>query len=161
MIRPEYIVEELSRYMPDADCDMVWRAYAFASKCHKGQKRVSGEPYLSHPLEVANILTAMKLGHISITVGLLHDTLEDTETSPNEIKDLFGEEVSMLVDGLTKISKLKFSSQEELQAENVRKMILAMSKDIRVIMIKLADRIHNMRTLHSLDKAKQKSISQT
>ena len=160
MIRPEYIVEELSRYMPDADCDMVWRAYAFASKCHKGQKRVSGEPYLSHPLEVANILTAMKLGHISITVGLLHDTLEDTETSPNEIKDLFGEEVSMLVDGLTKISKLKFSSQEELQAENVRKMILAMSKDIRVIMIKLADRIHNMRTLHYLDKAKQKSISQ-
>ncbi len=159
MIRPEFIIEELRKYMPDADFDMVWKAYAFAARCHKGQKRVSGEPYLSHPLEVAHILTQMKLGYISISVGLLHDTVEDGDTTIEDITDLFGEEASHLVGGVTKISLLKFSSKEEQQAENVRKMILAMSKDIRVILIKLADRIHNMRTLHYLKPAKQKSIA--
>ena len=141
MIRPEFIIEELRRNMPEADIEMVWRAYAFAAKCHKGQKRVSGEPYLNHPLEVANILAHMKLGYVSVSVALLHDTIEDTEVTAEEIKNLFGEEVMQLVDGVTKISQLKFSSKEEHQAENFRKMILAMSKDIRVILVKLADRI--------------------
>jgi len=125
VIRPEYIIEELRNYMPDADFDMVWRAYAFAARCHKGQKRVFGEPYLSHPLEVAHILTGMKLGYISICVGLMHDTLEDADTTEEEIKDLFGDEVFLLVDGVTKISKLQFSSKEERQSENMRKMTLA------------------------------------
>jgi GTP pyrophosphokinase len=159
MIRPEFIIEELRRNMPEADIDMVWRAYAFAAQKHKDQKRVSGEPYLSHPLEVANILAHMKLGYVSIAVGLLHDTVEDTDVTTDEIKKLFGEEVMQLVDGVTKISQLKFSSKEEHQAENFRKMILAMSKDIRVILVKLADRIHNMRTLHYLSPEKQKAIA--
>ncbi|MDH5479078.1 MAG: HD domain-containing protein, partial [Nitrospinota bacterium] len=127
MIRPEFIVENVRSYYPQADVDMIWRGYAFAARCHKGQKRVSGEPYLNHPLEVANILTQMKLGHITVTTGLIHDTVEDGDTSLEEVNELFGEEVMQLVDGVTKISLLKFSSKEEQQAENVRKMILAMS----------------------------------
>ncbi|MGK7344694.1 MAG: RelA/SpoT family protein [Candidatus Nitrospinota bacterium M3_3B_026] len=146
--------------MPDADLETVWRAYAFAARCHKGQKRVSGEPYLSHPLEVAYILARMKLGHQSVAAGLLHDTIEDTHATPEEIKESFGEQVWNLVDGVTKISMIEFSTQAERQAENVRKMILAMSKDIRVILIKLADRVHNMRTLDSLPPAKQRRIAQ-
>ncbi|VAX19100.1 Guanosine-3',5'-bis(diphosphate) 3'-pyrophosphohydrolase / GTP pyrophosphokinase, (p)ppGpp synthetase II [hydrothermal vent metagenome] len=159
MIRPEFIIEELRRNMPEANIEMVWRAYAFSARMHKGQKRVSGEPYLNHPLEVANILAHMKLGHVSIAVALLHDTVEDTGVTTEDIKKLFGEEVMQLVDGVTKISQLKFSSKEEHQAENFRKMILAMSKDIRVILVKLADRIHNMRTLHYLSPEKQKAIA--
>ena len=159
MIRPEFIIENLRSYYPEADVDMVWRAYAFAARCHKGQKRVSGEPYLNHPLEVANILTQMKLGHITVAVGLLHDTVEDGDTSLEEITELFGEEVMHLVDGVTKISLLKFSSKEEQQAENVRKMILAMCKDIRVILVKFADRLHNMRTLHFLNPKRQQAIA--
>ncbi len=160
MIRLEYIIEELRSYMPDADFDMIWKAYAFAAKCHKGQKRVSGEPYLSHPLEVANILTQMKLGHVSVSVGLLHDTVEDYDTTVEEIEELFGDEVAHIVDGVTKLSLLQFSSKEEQQAENFRKMILAMSKDLRVILIKLADRTHNMRTLNFLRPEKQRAIAQ-
>lgn len=160
MIRPEFIIEILRKNMPDADLDMVWRAYAFAAKCHRGQKRVSGEPYLSHPLEVAHMLAEMKLGHVSISAGLLHDTIEDTLATPEEIERLFGEEVFALVDGVTKLSLIESASNEARQAENVRKMILAMSKDIRVILIKLCDRIHNMRTLHHLKPPKQKKISQ-
>lgn len=159
MIRPEFIVERLRRYMPDADMEMVWRAYAFAARCHRGQKRVSGEPYLSHPLEVANILTEMKLGHVSVATGLLHDTVEDGDTTMNDIVSLFGAEVASLVDGVTKISLLQFSTREEQQAENMRKMILAMSKDIRVILIKLADRVHNMRTLGFLKPEKQRRVA--
>ena len=159
MIRPEFIVENVRSYYPEADVDMIWRGYAFAARCHKGQKRVSGEPYLNHPLEVANILTQMKLGHITVTTGLIHDTVEDGDTSLEEVNELFGEEVMQLVDGVTKISLLKFSSKEEQQAENVRKMILAMSKDIRVILVKFADRLHNMRTLHFLKPARQKAIA--
>lgn len=160
MIRPEFIIEELRANMPDADLEMVWRAYAFAARCHKGQKRVSGEPYLNHPLEVAYILARMKLGHQSVAAGLLHDTIEDTHATPEEIKETFGEQVWNLVDGVTKISMIEFSTQAERQAENVRKMILAMSKDIRVILIKLADRVHNMRTLDFLPPAKQRQIAQ-
>jgi len=162
LIRPEFIVEELRKNFPDADLDMVWKGYAFAARCHKGQKRVSGEPYLNHPLEVASILAKMKLDHIAVTVGLLHDTLEDTFATADEIRNLFGEETLALVDGVTKISLIESSSmdKEERQAENMRKMILAMSKDIRVILIKLADRLHNMRTLDYLKPEKQRKISQ-
>ena len=159
MIRPEIIIEELRSNMPKADFDMVWRAYAFAAQRHKGQKRVSGEPYLNHPLEVANILAKMKLTHISISVGLLHDTIEDTIATPEEIKELFGEEVWQIVDGVTKISMIESVTKEEQQAENIRKMILAMAKDIRVILVKLADRIHNMRTLNFLKPEKQRKIA--
>lgn len=160
MIRPEIIIEELRKNMPDADFDMVWQAYAFAAQRHKGQKRVSGEPYLNHPLEVAYILARMKLTHISISVGLLHDTIEDTYATPEEVKELFGDEVWQIVDGVTKISMIKSTTKEEEQAENIRKMILAMSKDIRVILVKLADRIHNMRTLNYLKPEKQRMIAQ-
>lgn len=160
MIRPEFIIEELRRNMPDADLEMVWRAYAFAARCHRGQKRLSEEPYISHPIAVASILAKMKLGHISISAGLLHDTIEDTFATRDEIKEKFGEEVLLLVDGVTKLSLIESSTQEERQAENVRKMILAMSEDIRVILIKLADRLHNMRTLESLRPIKQKKIAQ-
>ncbi len=160
MIRPEFIIEELRKNMPDADLDMVWRAYAFAARCHRGQKRLSGEGYLVHPLEVASMLAKMKLGHVSISAGLLHDTIEDTFATHEEIKQMFGDEVLLLVDGVTKLSLIESSTQEERQAENVRKMILAMSEDIRVILIKLADRLHNMRTLDSLRPVKQKKIAQ-
>ncbi|MBI5814292.1 MAG: bifunctional (p)ppGpp synthetase/guanosine-3',5'-bis(diphosphate) 3'-pyrophosphohydrolase [Nitrospinae bacterium] len=162
MIRPEFIIEELRKNIPDADLEMVWRAYAFAARCHKGQKRVSGEPYLNHPLEVAYILSKMKLDHVAVTVGLLHDTVEDTFASPDEIRSLFNDEVLSLVDGVTKISQIESAAmdKEERQAENMRKMILAMSKDIRVILIKLADRLHNMRTLDYLKPEKQRKIAQ-
>ncbi|MBI4666015.1 MAG: bifunctional (p)ppGpp synthetase/guanosine-3',5'-bis(diphosphate) 3'-pyrophosphohydrolase [Nitrospinae bacterium] len=162
MIRPEFIVEELRKNIPGADLDLVWRAYAFAARCHKGQKRVSGEPYLNHPLEVAHILAKMKLDDVSVAVGLLHDTLEDTFATPDEIREMFGEDVLALVDGVTKLSQIESAAmdKEERQAENVRKMILAMSKDIRVILVKLADRIHNMRTLDYLKPEKQRQIAQ-
>ncbi len=160
MIRPEFIVEELRRNIPTADFDMVWKAYAFAARCHKGQKRVSGDPYLNHPLAVASILAGMKLGHVSISVGLLHDTIEDTLAEPEEIIELFGDEVYQIVEGVTKISTINPVPTEAAQAENTRKMILAMAKDIRVILVKLADRLHNMRTLHYLPPEKQKKIAQ-
>ncbi|MBF0633790.1 MAG: bifunctional (p)ppGpp synthetase/guanosine-3',5'-bis(diphosphate) 3'-pyrophosphohydrolase [Nitrospinae bacterium] len=162
MIRPEFIVEELRKNFPGADLDIIWRAYAFAARCHKGQKRVSGEPYLNHPLEVSNILAKMKLDGVSVTAGLLHDTLEDTFATPDEIRDLFGEETLQLVDGVTKLSRIESAAmdKEARQAENVRKMIMAMSKDIRVILIKLADRLHNLRTLDYLKPENQKRIAQ-
>jgi GTP pyrophosphokinase len=160
MIRPEFIIEELRKNFPGADLDMVWRAYAFAAQCHRGQKRSSGEPYLNHPLAVAHNLAQMKLGHVSVSVGLLHDTIEDTLATPEQIRDMFGEEVWAIVDGVTKISRIEASTYEERQAENIRKMILAMAKDIRVILVKLADRIHNMRTLNFLKPAKQRQIAQ-
>jgi len=154
MIRFSDITNEILKYHPKANLDLVEKAYVYSAKVHKGQVRLSGEPYLSHPLEVAYILATMKMDTVCIVAGLLHDTLEDTEASHEEIKRLFGEEVAVIVDGVTKISRMKFSSIQERQAENIRKMILAMSADIRVILVKLADRLHNMRTLgfQPLDK---------
>ena len=140
--------------------DLVEKAYVYSAKVHKGQVRLSGEPYLSHPLEVAYILATMKMDTICIVAGLLHDTLEDTEASYEEIKRLFGEETAIIVDGVTKISRMRFSSAQERQAENIRKMILAMSADIRVILVKLADRLHNMRTLGFQPPDKQRRIAQ-
>lgn len=159
LIRINDVIENLLVYHPSADTNLVDRAYVFSAKVHQGQTRLSGEPYLTHPLQVAHILTRMKLDEVCITTGLLHDTLEDTPAKPEEIVSLFGQEIATLVDGLTKIGKMSFSSSEEQQAENFRKMILAMAKDIRVILVKLADRLHNMRTLEFLSAEKQRSIA--
>jgi GTP pyrophosphokinase len=139
---------------------MLRRAYVFSAKAHKGQTRMSGELYLSHPLEVAGILADLRLDVPAITAGILHDTVEDTDTSTEEIRRYFGEEVVLLVEGLTKISTMSFPSAEDRQAENIRKMIIAMVHDIRVILIKLADRLHNMRTLEYLSRGKQIRIAQ-
>ena len=154
MLRINDIVDRVLSYSPNADVDLIRKAYVFSAKVHVGQVRLSGEPYLIHPLEVAGILTQMKLDAASVATGLLHDTIEDTLTNPKDIQENFGEEVSNLVDGLTKISRISLRSPEEGQAENFRKMVLAMVKDIRVVLIKLVDRLHNMRTLqyHSLEK---------
>ena len=159
MIRLNDITSELLSYHPKANIKLVEKAYVYSAKVHQGQIRLSGEPYLSHPLEVAHILTQMKMDVICIAAGLLHDTLEDTEAALDEIKRLFGEETANIVDGVTKIGKMQFSSHKERQAENVRKMILAMSSDIRVILVKLADRLHNMRTLGFQPAEKQRAIS--
>ncbi len=160
MIRFTDITNQILKYHPNANLDLVEKAYVYSAKVHKGQVRLSGEPYLSHPLEVAYILATMKMDTICIVAGLLHDTLEDTEASYEEIKRLFGEETVVIVEGVTKISRMKFSSIEERQAENIRKMILAMSADIRVILVKLADRLHNMRTLGYQPPEKQRRIAQ-
>jgi GTP pyrophosphokinase len=159
MVRFNDIVEELLKYNPQADVDMLERAYVLSAKAHKGTVRLSGEPYLVHPLEVAYVLTRMNLDVQSVASGLLHDTLEDSYLVKEELEQYFGSEVAELVDGVTKISRIKMSGSEDRRAENLRKMILAMSKDIRVILIKLADRYHNMQTLSFLPPEKQAEIS--
>ena len=160
MLRFNDILERLISYNPNADTDLLRKAYVFSAKVHLGQVRLSGEPYLNHPLEVAGILTQLKLDVASVATGLLHDTVEDTLTTLKEVLENFGEEIVQLVDGLTKISQISLQSSEEHQAENFRKMILAMVKDIRVILIKLADRLHNMRTLKYQPPEKQIKIAQ-
>ncbi len=150
---------KIQQYNPKSDIEIVRRAYDFARNAHKGQHRVSGELFIFHPLEVAKILADLELDIITICAGLLHDVVEDTNYTINDIEINFGEEVALLVDGVTKLSKLEYKSKEEQQAENLRKMFLAMAKDIRVILIKLADRLHNMRTLKylPLEKRTEKS----
>jgi len=159
-MRIERILDKIHEYHPQADVEPLMRAYVFAAKAHKGQERISGEPYLSHPLEVAGILTELRLDTGTVAAGLLHDVVEDTHAGLGELKELFGNEVAAVVDGVTKLSRIPFSTREEAQAENIRKMILAMSKDIRVILVKLADRLHNMRTLDPLPEAKRRLIAQ-
>ena len=157
MIRINDIIDKIADYVPDADLDIVRRAYIYSARVHEGQVRLSGEPYLSHPLEVAGILADMKLDPESIAAGLLHDVIEDTSATSQEIKELFGPEILHIVSGVSKLSGLSFGSSRARQAESIRKMFLAMADDIRVILIKLADRVHNMRTLqfHSPDKRKE------
>ena len=157
MIRINDIVDKVSQYIPDADLDIIERAYIYSARVHEGQVRLSGEPYLSHPLEVAGILADMKLDPESVTAGLLHDVIEDTPATPEEINELFGPEVLHIVSGVSKLSSLSFGTSQAREAESIRKMFLAMADDIRVILIKLADRLHNMRTLqfHSTDKRKK------
>lgn len=155
MIRFSDILDQLHTYLPDADTGLLEKAYVYSAKVHAGQKRLSGEPYLSHPLEVGHILAQMKLDTASIAAGLLHDTIEDTLTTMEDLKDMFGEDVALIVDGVTKLSKIHFETKLQKQAENIRKMILAMSRDIRVILVKLADRLHNMRTLEHQKPEKQ------
>jgi guanosine-3',5'-bis(diphosphate) 3'-pyrophosphohydrolase len=154
------LIERVREYDSGADVEIIRRAYDFSAAVHKGQRRMSGEPYLTHPVEVASLIAGLKLDVSSVVTGLLHDTVEDTLTTLAEIETGFGAEVAALVDGVTKISQINFRSREEKQAENFRKMILAMSRDIRVILVKLADRTHNMRTLDHLPPERQQEIAQ-
>ena len=161
MIRLNDIIEDVNKYLhlTDKDVEIIKKAYVYSAKVHSGQKRSSGEPYLSHPLEVSGILAQMKLDVSSIITGLLHDTVEDTLATSEEIESMFGKEIAFLVEGVTKIGQLPYTSKIERQAEGFRKLILATAKDIRVVLIKLADRLHNMRTLEHLSEDKQKRIS--
>src|ERR687898_321294 len=160
MIRFEDLLDKVRGYSPDADLELLRRAYVFSALEHKGQIRHSGEPYLVHPLEVSDILADMKLDAVCIAAGLLHDVVEDTLTTPDKIRQMFGEDVAHIVEGVTKIGAIPFSSSEERQAENFRKMLLAMVDDIRVILVKLADRLHNMRTLQHMADDKRVRIAQ-
>ena len=157
MMRQFELVEKVRAYDPSADEDALNRAYVFAMKAHGAQTRASGDPYFSHPLEVAGILTNYHLDTASIITALLHDTIEDTDATHAEIAQLFGEEVAQLVDGVTKLTQLELQSDRAKQAENFRKLLLAMSKDIRVLLVKLADRLHNMRTLQHVPKQERRS----
>ncbi|MBT3791898.1 MAG: bifunctional (p)ppGpp synthetase/guanosine-3',5'-bis(diphosphate) 3'-pyrophosphohydrolase [Rhodospirillales bacterium] len=147
MIRQFELIEMIKAYDPKVDEELINRAYVYAMKAHGSQTRASGDPYFSHPLEVAGILTSMKLDQNSIVTALLHDTIEDTVATPEKIEELFGEEIARLVDGVTKLSQIELQSDHTQEAENFRKLLLAMSEDIRVLLVKLADRLHNMRTL--------------
>jgi GTP pyrophosphokinase len=158
-VQLEELVKEAQSYNPGADVGLIRRAYDYSARMHAEQKRKSGEPYVIHPLNVALIIAHLRLDVPSIVTGLLHDVVEDTVASPEEVRSLFGPEVARLVDGVTKVSKITFSSREEKQAENFRKMVIAMAHDIRVVLIKLADRLHNMRTLNHLRPEKQEEIS--
>ena len=159
MIRFEDIYDTVKGHHPEADLEGLRKAYIFSAVEHKGQTRASGEPYLVHPLEVAAILAEMRMDPACVIVGLLHDVLEDTLTEPERIKEYFGADVLHIVEGVTKISKIPFSSSEERQAENFRKLLLAMVDDIRVILVKLADRLHNMRTLQYLAEDRRQKIA--
>ena len=159
MIRLEQILETIQKCHPEDDLEVVRRAYIFSAKEHKGQVRASGEPYMTHPLEVANVLAEMKMDAVTVSVGLLHDVVEDTLTSIDRLEEIFGPEIAHIVDALTKISQIYFTSTEHKQAENFRKMLLAMSDDVRVIIVKLADRLHNMRTLKHLKLARREAIA--
>ncbi len=159
-VRLDDIVERIQSYHPDADVDLLQRAYIFSARAHQGQTRLSGEAYLNHPIEVAAIIAGLKLDAATVAAGLLHDTIEDTTATLEEIKAMFGDEVAMLVDGMTKLSQMELQSREQREADNFRKMVVAMAKDWRVLVIKLADRLHNMRTLKSLPPEKQKRIAQ-
>lgn len=159
MLRQYELVDLVKSYDPDADEDALNRAYVFAMKKHGAQLRTSGDPYYSHPVEVAGILTKFKFDSVSIIAGLLHDTVEDTDTTVEEVRELFGDQVAQIVDGLTKLAKIEQKSANNKQAENFRKLLLAMSEDIRVLLIKLADRLHNMRTLHFCAPEKRARIA--
>ena len=154
-VKIETIIDKIKDYNAEADFDFLWRAYIFSQEAHQNQKRYSGAPYLSHPLEVADILVDLNMDITTIAAGLLHDVVEDTQVSLEEINNIFGEEVAMLVNGVTKLSKISFQTKEEAQAENFRKMFLAIAEDIRVILIKLADRLDNMRTLKYMPAPKR------
>ena len=160
MTQLQTLIEAIPKYQPGADLDVLARAYQFSAVSHQGQQRASGEPYLSHPLEVATLLVDFKMDVTTVTAGLLHDVLEDTTATKADLEREFGGEIAELVDGVTKIGKLAFSSREERQAENFRKMLVAMARDLRVLMIKLADRLHNMRTLDYLPPDRSRKIAQ-
>ncbi len=160
MIRINDIIDKASQYNSEDDLDIIDRAYIYSARVHDGQMRLSGEPYLSHPLEVAGILADMQLDAVSIAAGLLHDVIEDTHATEEDLEQIFGRDVVQIVAGVTKLSKLTFNSSQARQAESIRKMLLAMANDIRVILIKLADRLHNMRTLqYHKNESKKKQIS--
>lgn len=154
------LLTRVQSYNPNGDLGLIERAYHFAAKSHAGHKRASGSPYLSHPLGVSMILADLRMDSVTIGSGLLHDTVEDCSVTVAQLREEFGEEVSVIVDGVTKLGRVEFSRKEERQAETFRKMLLAMAKDIRVILVKLGDRLHNMRTLEYLPEHKQQRIAQ-
>jgi len=162
MMRQFELVDRVKQYNPDANEDLLNRAYVYAMRAHGEQKRASGDPYFSHPLQVAAILTDLKLDDATIAAALLHDTIEDTDATRAEIDRLFGQEIGHLVEGLTKLKKLDLVSKEAKQAENLRKLLLAIADDVRVLLIKLADRLHNMRTLeHRPPEARRITAEET
>ena len=160
MMRQYDLVERVRSYNPDTNEDLLNRAYVYAMKAHGTQTRASGDPYFSHPLEVAAILTNLKLDDATIVAALLHDTIEDTEATRAEIDTVFGHEIGALVEGLTKLKRLELVSREAKQAENLRKLLLAIADDVRVLLIKLADRLHNMRTLEFVPPASRRRIAE-
>ncbi|ADU63079.1 MAG: bifunctional (p)ppGpp synthetase/guanosine-3',5'-bis(diphosphate) 3'-pyrophosphohydrolase [Pseudodesulfovibrio sp.] len=160
MIRINQITDKVASYIDNPDLDLIQRAYVFSAQAHDGVVRRSGEPYISHPMNVAYLLAEMQLDEATVAAGLLHDTVEDTQASVDEIEEFFGSDVADIVDGVTKISQMDFESKAVQQAENIRKLILAMAEDIRVLMVKLADRLHNMRTLEFMKPVKQRLIAQ-
>src|SRR3954469_11768363 len=153
------LMRKAAENRPGDDLTVIEKAYEYSQQHHSGQTRASGEPFLAHPVEVALVLAEMKLDSSSIAAGLLHDAIEDTEATREDIKANFGEQVAHIVEGVTKIDKIEFASKEERQAENVRKMVLAMVDDIRVVLIKLADRLHNMRTLGHLPEERRQQVA--
>jgi len=160
MMRQYDLVERVRSYNPNTNEDLLNRAYVYAMKAHGSQTRASGDPYFSHPLEVAAILTDLKLDDATIVAALLHDTIEDTEATRAEIDQIFGHEIGALVDGLTKLKRLELVSREAKQAENLRKLLLAIADDVRVLLVKLADRLHNMRTLEFVPPASRQRIAE-
>ncbi len=162
MMRQYELVERVRKYNPNTDEELLNRAYVYAMKAHGTQLRASGDPYFSHPLEVAAILTDLKLDDATIVAALLHDTIEDTEATRAEIDQLFGKDIGRLVEGLTKLKRLDLVSREATQAENLRKLLLAIAEDVRVLLVKLADRLHNMRTLdHMPPEARRRNAEET
>ena len=157
MMRQFELVERVAAYEPAVDEDLLNRAYVYAMQKHGTQTRASGDPYFSHPLEVAGILTGLRLDSASIATALLHDVVEDTDATLEEIERSFGPEIARLVDGVTKLGKLELQSEQSKHAENFRKLLLAMSEDIRVLLVKLADRLHNMQTLHYVRSPEKRS----
>src|ERR1700684_1382045 len=153
------LLATIAKNRPSDDTGIIRRAWEFCVQHHSGQLRASGEPYVLHPLEVAQVLAEMKLDSTAIAAGLLHDAVEDTPVTSEEISEAFGEQVAHIVEGVTKIDKIQFANREDRQAENVRKMLLAMVSDVRVVLIKLADRLHNMRTLEHLKPERQEAIA--
>ncbi len=159
MIEQNDLINQIKAYKPDFDSAIVSRAYDYAKKMHDGQTRASGEPYYTHPVEVASILAGMKMDTGTIVTAILHDTLEDTEATYEDLKKTFGVEVADLVNGVSKLTRIESQTVEGKQAENFRKLLLAMSEDIRVLLVKLADRLHNMRTMGGLAPEKQRRIA--
>src|SRR6266568_7939506 len=159
MIRLADILTKVEGYHPTGDMDLIKKAYVYAARAHDGQMRRSGDPYVVHPLSVASIITDLRLDVPSVCAGLLHDCVEDTSVTVDELGQVFSPEVAFLVDGVTKLGKIAWSTREERQAENFRKMLLAMARDIRVILVKLCDRLDNMRSLHHLPSEKQERIA--
>src|SRR6185437_6269044 len=155
----ERLLRQVLANRPNEDVSLIRKAWEFCVKHHEGQTRASGEPYIIHPLEVAEVLVEMKLDATAIAAGLLHDAVEDTPATSEQIAATFGDQVAHIVEGVTKIDKIQFANREDRQAENVRKMLLAMVSDVRVVLIKLADRLHNMRTLEHLKPERQEAIA--
>ncbi|HXY85577.1 MAG TPA: HD domain-containing protein, partial [Gaiellaceae bacterium] len=149
------LLAEIASYNPDVDRDLITRAFRFAARAHEGQYRRSGEDFILHPWGAARICAQLHLDDETIAAALLHDVVEDTDTDIKEVRDEFGDEIALLVEGVTKLTRIQFQSREQAEAENYRKMIVAMAQDVRVILIKLADRLHNMRTIEYLGKQKQ------